>query len=432
MVGFFKEKFDSLFYYQSILSSRKSLEIFENQKVDPPVTLEIKDAESNLTGWLAIDSMINNHCCGGLRMLPDISALEMAGLAKAMTLKHGFLGIPHGGAKAGIICDENTNREHKHRLLAAFGQKIQNLLADRSYLPGPDMGTNNQDIRYMIQKVGIRVPRRALAGEKSGLYTSLSVIASLKVAATYRRLDLSKSTVAIEGFGAVGSAVAQGLQQLGCKIAAISTSQGALYSSNGLDVAKLQKMVFQFGSKIVDNYEGAERIDKEKLLELDVDILLPCARHHSITMKNASKIKVKLISSGANIPLTDEAEGFLFRHGVLCVPDFVSNSGGVIGGTMEFAGLSQSAILNLVNNSFSEQVSIIIEKSQKEGVSPRKPAEAIARNRFARIKEVAESRTLRNKAFSFALEFYRKGMLPSVCVGSLAQRYFRKRIEGRI
>lgn len=405
---------------------------FVKQKTNPPVTIEIVDDETGLKGWLAIDSMINNHCCGGLRMLPDISVPELTELAKAMTLKHGFLGIPHGGAKAGILCDENTHKEHKYRLLAAFGLKIQNLLADSFYLPGPDIGTNNQDIRYMIQKVGIRVPRRALSGEKSGWYTSLTVIACTKVAAAYQGIDLSKSTVAIEGFGAVGGAVAQGLQQLGCKIVAISTSQGALYSSNGLDIAKLLKMVCQFGSKIVDNYEGAERIDKEKLLELDVDILLPCARHHSINMKNASKIKAKLISSGANIPITDEAEDFLFRHDVLCVPDFVCNSGGVLGGTMEFAGLNQSAILNLINNSFSEQVSIIIEKSQEEGVYPRKPAEAIARGRFARIKAVSESRTLRNKAFSLALEIFRKGLIPSVCVGVLAQRYFRKRIEGRI
>ena len=408
------------------------MKISENQKINPPLTLEITDAESNLTGWLAIDSIINNHCCGGLRMSPNISALEMAGLAKAMTLKHGFLGIPHGGAKAGIICDENTQREHKLRLLAVFGLKIQNFLADRSYLPGPDMGTNNQDIRYMMQNVGIRVPRRALSGEKSGWYTSLTVIASTKVAATYQGLDLSESTVAIEGFGAVGSAVAQGLQQLGCKIVAISTNQGALYSSNGLDIAKLLKLSYQFGSKIVDNYEDAERIDKEKLLELNVDILLPCARHHSINMKNASKIKAELICSGANIPITHEAEDLLFRHGVLCVPDFVSNSGGVLGGTMEFAGLNQSAISNLINNSFSDQVSIIIEKSQKEGVCPRKPAEAIARDRFARIKAVSESRTLRNKAFSLALGIYRKGFLPSVYVSTLAQKYFRKRIEGRI
>ncbi len=404
----------------------------ENQKINPPVTIEITDAETGLKGWLAIDSIINNHCCGGLRMLPDISAPELTELAKAMTLKHGFLGIPHGGAKAGILCDENTQREHKLRLLEAFGLKIQDFLADRSYLPGPDMGTNNQDIRYMIQKVGIRVPKRTLSGEKSGWYTSLSVIASVKVAAIYQGLDLSKSTVAIEGFGKVGTSVAQGLHQLGSKIVAVSTNRGALYSSDGLDITKLLKLSYQFGSKIVDNYENAERIDIEKLLELDVDILLPCARHHSITKRNASKIKARLISSGANIPITDEAEDLLFQHGVLCVPDFVSNSGGVLGGTMEFAGLNQSAILNLINNSFSEQVSIIIEKSQEEGVCPRKPAEAAARNRFAHIKAVSESRSLRNKTFSLALEIYRKGLLPSVCVGALAQRYFRKRIEGRI
>lgn len=92
-----------------------------DRKINPAVLLEIADAKTGLIGWLAIDSNINNHCWGGLRMVPDISALEMAELAKVMTLKYGFLGIPHGGAKAGILCDENVQREHKLRLLVAFG-----------------------------------------------------------------------------------------------------------------------------------------------------------------------------------------------------------------------------------------------------------------------------------------------------------------------
>ncbi len=283
----------------------------------------------------------------------------------------------------------------------------------------------------MLQTVGIRLPKRALVGDRSGWDTSLTVIASAKAAAIFQGLDLSKSTVAIEGFGKVGSPVAQGLYRLGSKVVAISTSRGALYSPDGLDITKFLKMSYRFGTKIVDNYKGAERIDKEKLFELNVDVLLPCARHHSINMRNALKIKARLIIPGANISITEEAEGLLFQRGVLCVPDFVSNSGGVLGGTMEFAGLSQSTIVNFINHSFSEQVSIIIEKARKEDVYPRKLAEDIARNRFARMKIVFESRSVRNKAFRLALELYRNGIIPRMCVAALAQRYFRRRIEGR-
>lgn len=153
--------------------------------INPPVILKIADAKTGLIGWLAIDSKINNHCCGGLRMLPDICTLEMAELAKVMTLKYGFLGLPCGGAKAGILCDENAQREHKLRLLAAFGLKIQNFLSDRVYSPGSDMGTNNQDIRHMFQTAGIRLPKRALTGDRSGFDTSLTVIASAKAAAIF-------------------------------------------------------------------------------------------------------------------------------------------------------------------------------------------------------------------------------------------------------
>ena len=102
-------------------------------KINPPVVFEISDAKAGLTGWLAIDSTINNHSCGGLRIVPDTSASEMMELAKVMTLKYGFLGLPHGGAKAGIFYDERLPRENKLILLTAFGRKIKNFLSNRIY-----------------------------------------------------------------------------------------------------------------------------------------------------------------------------------------------------------------------------------------------------------------------------------------------------------
>jgi glutamate dehydrogenase (NAD(P)+) len=394
--------------------------------------LEISDREIGLTAWLAVDSIVEHHFCGGLRMLPDVSAYELTVLARAMTLKLGFLGLPHGGAKAGILYDENSSKDDKLRLLAGFGRNVQDLLSNRIYLPGSDMGTNNQDIRDMFKILGIRVPKRALRGQGSGWYTSLTVIAGAKAASIYQGFNLAGATAGIEGFGAVGSSVAQGLEKLGSKVVAISTRQGALYSPDGLDVAGLLEGSRRHGGKVVDFYNGADRIEKESLLELDVDVLMPCARHHSIHMDNVTKIKAGLISSGSNAPITEEAEKVLSQRGILCVPDFISNAGGVLGGTMEFAGLSRSAIEQFIDRDYSRQVSMLLEKARQEGVYIRDLAEQIALERFARMKDASQNRSSRNRAFSFALDMYRAGMIPSILVGALSQKYFQRRIEGKI
>jgi len=403
-----------------------------NQSIRPPMVLEVSDPEVGLTGWLAVDSMIDDHFCGGLRMLPDVSPSELTLLARAMTLKHGFLGLPHGGAKAGIVCEESTSKGDKLRLLAAFGRKIESLLRSRAYLPGSDMGTKDQDIRDMLECVGIRVPKRALRGQKSGWYTSLTVVAGAKAACISQGFDLAKATVAIEGFGEVGSSVARGLHELGSKVVAVSTSRGALYSMDGLDLPKLLDDLGRHGRYVVDLHECADRVDKESLLELRVDVLMPCARHHSIHMDNVEKIKAKVISSGANAPVIEEAEKRLSQRNILCIPDFVSNSGGVLGGTMEFAGLNPSAILRFVDKDFSRQVLHLIDRAYEENVYIRELAERIATERFEGMKGASATRSVRNRVFSLALDAYRNGLIPSLPVGMFAKKYFRKRIEGKL
>jgi len=400
------------------------------RRFEPPDVLEVTDPDAGLTGWLAVDSVVDGHFCGGLRMLPDVSAPELAALARAMTLKHGFLGIPHGGAKAGILCNEDAPGEKRTRLLAAFGRKVEDLLTARTYLPGSDMGTSDQDIRDMLRNLGIRVPRRALRGQESGWYTSLTVIAAARAASVARGFDLREATVAIEGFGDVGGAVAQGLDEIGSKVVAVSTRRGALHSPRGLDVAELHRASRKHGSEVVDHYKGARRIDRESLLELDVDVLVPCARHHSIHVDNVRKIRARTISCGANVPATEEAEKLLAERGILCIPDFVANAGGVLGGTMEFAGIRPSSIVSFVNTHFARQVSLVIDRARQEGAYIREVAERIATERFTRMREASGNRSLLKKVFSFAMELYRNGLIPSFCVGALARPYFRRRIEG--
>ncbi len=400
-------------------------------RFEPPVVLEVADPEAGLTGWLAVDSVIDGHFCGGLRMLPDVSAPELAALARAMTLKHGFLGIPHGGAKAGIRCDEDASGEKRLRLLTAFGRKVRDLLVSRTYLPGSDMGTSAEDIRAMITAQGIRVPRRALRGGNSGWYTSLTVIAGARAASGARGFDLRRAAVAIEGLGSVGGAVAQGLDAMGSRIVAVSTRRGALYSPDGLDVAELLRICREQGSRVVDCYPGADRIDRESLLELDVDLLVPCARHHSIHSGNVEEIRARAVSCGANVPVTGEAEKILAERGILCLPDFVANAGGVLGGTMEFAGIRPSAIRKFIDTHFSRQVSALIERTRREGAYIRDAAEGIAEERFARMRDASGEPSVRRKVFASALELYRNGLIPSLLVGALAGRYFRNRLEGR-
>jgi glutamate dehydrogenase/leucine dehydrogenase len=182
---------------------------------------------------------------------------------------------------------------------------------------------------------------------------------------------------------------------------------------------------------MVNHVPGAERIDKAALLELDVDLLVPCARHHTIRLDNVRKIRAKAISCGANVPVTEEAEKLLAERDILCVPDFVANSGGVLGGTMEFAGIRPASIASFVNRTFSNQVSLLVERTRREGASIRDEAEKTAMERFARMQAASGRQRLRSKLFSLGLSLYRNGLIPGPFVGALAGRYFERRLQGQ-
>jgi glutamate dehydrogenase (NAD(P)+) len=257
-------------------------------------------------------------------------------------------------------------------------------------------------------------------------------VAAVKAAAEYQGLDLAKASAAIEGFGAVGSAAAEGLRNLGCRIEAISTNCGGIHSPRGFDVAELLECYRKHGSRMIDFVGETKIIPRESLLELDVDILVPCARHHSIHGANVNAIKAKLISCGANVPATVEAERILWERGILCVPDFVANAGGVLGGTMQFAGFEPAAIAEFVDRVYSKQVSALIGAALRERVYLREKAERIAMQRWERVKRAAEKRSLGNRVFSLGLDLYRNGWIPAALVGKLARKYFQKGIEGGV
>ena len=381
---------------------------------------------SKVIGYVVIDSTVRGHSIGGLRMLPDIDEQEMRLLAHTMTLKYGFLGLPHGGAKAGILCDPESPKEKRRQYLAAFGRAIAPLLINRIYVPGTDIGTDNEDIRYLLKVAGVETNRRELQGTQSGYYTALTVFVGAKEAARQLNTTISECTVAIEGFGSVGRSLGQLLATANARVVAISTSRGAIFNPKGLDIKRLIKLATEAGSQVIDLYTEAERMDRSALLELSVDMLCPCARHNSLNEDNIERVKARIISPGANNPITPEAERKLFKRGVLCLPDFVTNCGGVLGGTMEFASVPRARIESFIDHHIGARIDSLLSESASQRILPRDIAVPLALSRFGRMRRNADRPTLFNQLFQAGLELYRHGWIPGRLISFLSIPYFKK------
>ena len=373
---------------------RKRMEIEQkifqyNDMLGPEKIIYINDVKTKLRAILVIDNTAKGPALGGVRIAPDVTTEEILRLARTMTLKWAGIDAELGGGKSGIIADSNA--PNKLELIQAFARAIAPFCKN-TYIPGPDIGTDEQCMAVIYEEWG-RKPRTicGLPKELGGIpvdelgATGYGVAIATEVAATFKDVELSDATACIQGFGAVGAASAKFLEAKGVKITAVSTIQGAKYDPNGLDVEKLLELRKRYGDLCVNKYEGATLIQKDDLLYLDVDILIPCARPDVISKENVGRVKAKLIVEGANIPLTTEAEQILHDRGVVVVPDFIGNAGGAIccavevleGGTWEDAK-------KRIAKKLTDNVRIILEEALKENKCPRAVAEEIALQRVLR------------------------------------------------
>jgi len=379
-------------------------------------------------GFIAIDSTVAGRARGGLRMVADVTAGELRAAARTMTLKYGFLGLPQGGAKAGILADGEGAVEGKRERLYEFARAAATLLRDRSFTPDADLGTSADDIRWMMRSIGLRVGPREWRHNRSGHYAAVSCLAAGRAVRERLGASLSGCRVAIEGFGKVGSALAALLHGHGARVVAVSTARGAIYQPRGLDVERLLQLATEAGSAVVERYPGAERLDRGALLELPVDMLCPCARYHSIHVENAKRVAARVVCAGANDPVEPEAEAILYRRGVVYPPDFVTNCGGVLGGTLEFAGVPGRRIVSLIERHTARSVAALLERADREAVLPRAVAEPVALARHERVQFAAAHPRLRDRALALGLEWYRRGWLPKSLVASIAPRYLETRL----
>jgi len=381
-------------------------------------------AGSETLGLIAIDSVVAGRARGGLRLVLDLGEEEIQAAARSMTLKYGLLGLPQGGAKAGIRGDPDAPPVERQRLLTGFARAAEPLLRARRYIPDADLGTTADEIRAMMQSVGANIGRREWRGNRSGDYTAGSVLAS--AAALFERSGrpLAGARVAIEGFGKVGSVLAVLLRQRGALVVAVSTSHGALYDPAGLDVDRLLTLAAAAGGRFVETCPGA--MNRGSLLELPVDLLCPCARFQSIHAGNVGNVRAWAICAGANNPVSPDALATLEVRGVHCLPDFVTNCGGVLGGTLEFAGVPPKRIGGMIEDVVGGLVRTLLDRAVAEGMTAVALAEREAMARHDRVRRAADHPGVGQRLSGLGLEAYRRGWLPRWLMARIAPGVIRR------
>lgn len=387
----------------------------------------VDNREIGLRGYLVFDMTIDGLSCGGLRMHSDLSLGELQDLAHIMTLKQAFIGVRRGGARAGIVAPGDLPDERKQLLINCFGELIRHHLEHRNFLCGRDVGTTARQIQLMYQNVGMGDLVVPAQGTRSGYYTALSVLIAVQEALRLSGMALSGCTVAIEGFGKVGNALASLLAAGAAKVVAISTIDGALYDQRGLDIAELRSRSKDPGW--MDRYPAAERIPKEHLLELPVDALCPCATESTINTRNMELIKAKVICAGANNPVTLAADRYLFSKGVLYLPDFVTNCGGVLGNAVDYVGLSKQHLVRLLQEEVASQLRRYVVAANNQGLTPREVAIDHMNHRLQCTRSGEKGRRSKKLGSAAALLLLRKGLIPTSIMRPFTYQQLRKRIS---
>lgn len=355
----------------------------------PASVVLVREPRVGMEGFVVVDNIAAGPAMGGIRMAPDITVEEVFRLARAMTFKNAAAGLPHGGAKGGIVADPNVPRREKEARVRAFARAIGWL---ETYIPGPDMGTDETAMAWVFDEIGrcAGLPR-VLGGiplDEIGA-TGWGLAACAEVAARFAAVELKGARIVVQGFGAVGTHAARLLVERGAKLVGVSDSKGGIVNERGLDVQAL--MAFKRQGKSVADFPGGRRVSGEELVGVECEVWIPAARPDVLRADNVSRLRTRIVLQGANIPATWEAEEWMHQHGVLSVPDFIANAGGVICAAVEYRHGSESEALAQIAERIRANTEEVLERSRTEGILPRQAAEAMAR---ARVQQAMGYRRL--------------------------------------
>ena len=366
----------------------------KKDKFGPEYVIEVYDPKIGMEGFLVIDNTTLGLGKGGIRMTPNVTKEEVFRLARVMTWKNSLAGIPFGGAKAGIIWPGGSD-ELKGEFIKSFTRAIKPFVP-KKYIPGPDVNTTEKEMRLIAEEIGnwkgatgkpsdycYKNPRtgKKMCGLPHELgSTGFGVAHSAIVTAEVAGFDIKKMSVAIDGFGNVGEFAFRHLQEMGAKIVAVAGSRGGIYDKKGLDLNILLNLKSQ--NKALTEYPTGKKITHSEIFELPVDIIIPASVTDVINKSNKNKIKAKIIVEGANIPMRENIENELFKKGIIIVPDFVANAGGVISSYAEYRGYDSMKMFKLVEDKLRDCAKAVMQKSLEEKRNPREVAMEIAVKRI--------------------------------------------------
>jgi glutamate dehydrogenase (NAD(P)+) len=306
--------------------------------VSCPVQMDNGEIEV-FTGYRVQYNITLGPAKGGIRYHPDVSLDEVTALAAWMTWKCAVAHIPFGGGKGGVICDPTRmSRRELEALTRRYVAEIIDAIGPEKDVPAPDVNTNDQIMAWVMDTYSMHVGHTATAvvtGKPIEMGGSLGrreatgrgVMIVTREAAKHLGIDIKSATIAVQGFGNVGSVSADLLSRIGAKIVAVTDWKGGVYNEKGLDIAKL--LEYSQEHKTVDGFPGGSHLANEDLWALDVDVLIPAALENQITMENAPRIRAKVVTEGANGPTTPDAHKHLHERGIFVIPDILANSGGV-------------------------------------------------------------------------------------------------------
>lgn len=356
-------------------------------ELGPAKIVHVYDPALGLRATLVVDNVAAGPAIGGVRMAPDVSTEECFRLARAMTFKNAAAGLAHGGGKVVLYGDPKMPRDGKERLIRGLAGALADL---RDYIFGPDMGTDETCMGWVYDEIGraVGLPRE-LGGiplDEIGA-TGWGIAHAAEIAAPYCKVDLAGARVVIQGYGAVGRHAAKFLARKGALVVAAADSVGTVVDRNGLDLALLDRVKAE-GKSVLD-YPNGEKMTRDAVLDIECEIWIPAARPDVVREENVARLKTRLVVQGANIPLTRGAEQYLHTNGVLCVPDFIANAGGVICAAVEYHGGNERTALDAIADKVRENTRAVMETATAHGRLPRDAATDLA------IERVKKAMSLR-------------------------------------
>jgi glutamate dehydrogenase/leucine dehydrogenase len=367
---------------EHIVSERSQDPLEWGDDLGPEKVVYVYQPDLGLRAVAVVDNVACGPAIGGVRMAEDVSAEEAFRLARAMTLKNAAAGLPHGGGKSVLVGDPGLPEHEKERLLRAFAVAIRDFT---DYIPGPDMGTNEVCMAWIHDEIGRSA---GLPAEVGGIpldeigATGFGLAVCAEVASELCRFDLAGARVAVQGFGSVGQHAARFLAQRGAILVAAADSRSTLVNPAGIDVDALIASKQQGAG--VREFPKGEKLDREAVIDVDCDIWIPAARPDVVRADNVERLRTRLVLQGANIPCTPAAEQTLHERGVLVVPDFIANAGGVICAAVEYAGGSRDQAMATIENKIRANSQAVLEAAERELCLPRTAAERLARERVER------------------------------------------------